>query len=236
MQASSNRVPFWVCRPGAVLEFEVFPGEVFQGVVESLAMNGPRSFLAILSRFTDENDVVQTVLPHTKSQRAINVSHAKRVVEHSDAELKFDADTAHLERFERELAKAKQEGIIVRRGHRLVIDGNACYAPSQLRSMLSCYVGKHRQSLGVQPWEMVDFESLLSALFLQGVAHAVGQVTPRHYPAQVSVNTRKLKQFLKRSINRFKCDTRAEEKAQEQLDAELYEQETNREGMSGYPH
>lgn len=236
MQVKGNPVPFWVCRPGAVLEFEVFPGEVFQGVVESLAMNGPRSFLAILSRFTDEHGVIQTVLSHTQSQRAINVSHAKRVVEHSDAELKFDADTAHLERLERELAKAKQEGIIVRRGHRLVIDGNACYAPSQLRSMLSCYAGKHRQSLGVQPWEMVDFESLYSALFLQGVAHAVEHPTPGRYPVRVSVNTRKLKQFLKRNINRFKCDTRAEEKAQEQLDAELYEQETNREGMSGYSH
>lgn len=236
MQVKGNRVPFWVCRPGAVLEFEVFKGEVFQGVVESLAMNGPRSFLAILSRSTDEHGVAQGVLPHTKSQRAINVSHAKRVVEHSDAELKFDTDTAYLERFERELAKAKQDGIIVRRGHRLVIDGNACYAPSQLRRMLHGYAAKHRQSLGVQPWEMVDFESLYSALFLQGVAHAVAHVNSPSHLVQVAVNTRKLKQFLKRNINRFKCDTRAEEKAQEQLDAERYEEEMNREGMSGYPY
>jgi hypothetical protein len=61
-------------------------------------------------------------------------------------------------------------------------------------------------------------------------------ITPGGYPAQMSVNTRKLKLFLKRNINWFKCSTRAEEKAQEEFEAELYEEEMNREGMSGYPY
>lgn len=236
MQVKGNPVPFWVCRPGAVLEFEVFKGEKIHGVVKALAMNGPRSFLAILSESTENGVTHKGIMPHTQSLRAINVSHAKRVIEHSKAELMFETDTAHFQRLARELSKARAESVIVRRGHRLVIDGNVCYAPSLLRSMLYSYLEENRQALGIQPWEMVDFESLNSALFRHGVAHAVEGITPGGYPAQMSVNTRKLKLFLKRNINRFKCSTRAEEKAQEEFEAELYEEEMNREGMSGYPY
>lgn len=236
MQVKGNPVPFWVCRPGAVIEFEVFKGEKIHGVVKALAMNGPRSFLAILSESTEDGVTHEGSMPQTQSLRAINVSHAKRVIEHSKAELTFEPAAAHFQRWARELSEARAESVIVRRGHRLVIDGNACYAPSLLRSMLYSHLEENRQALGIQPWEIVDFESLNSALFRQGVAHAVEGVAPRSYPVQVWVNTRKLKPFLKRNINRFKCNTRAEEKAQEAFEAELYAEEMNREGMSGYPY
>jgi len=57
MYAKQNTIPFWMCRKGAVVEFEVFTGKPEVGVIDALTMNGPRSFLALLSKVTDSDGV-----------------------------------------------------------------------------------------------------------------------------------------------------------------------------------
>lgn len=239
MHVEGKAIPFWVFRPGAVIEFEVFSGQPLRGVIKHLTMNGPRSHVAVLSEFTDEHGVLhEGIQPHINMLKAINISHAKRVIAHAKAgtELRFESDSDYERQAEKVWAEAMRDGSIMRRGRRLVIDGKVHYAPNRLRSLVRSYIEKNQKTLGVQPWEMLDFEALYDALFKQGVAKQVEPEPNRSFPSRIDVNTVKLKHFLKRNINRFKCDTRAEERFQDELDAQLYEEDMNRELSSGYPY
>ena len=224
MYAKQNTIPFWMCRKGAVVEFEVFTGKPEVGVIDALTMNGPRSFLALLSKVTDSDGVEHgPINPFTKSQRAINLSHATKVLQRSEGPLEFKDDDSFLNRCRAENADARKNGIIVRRGHRLVIDGTVHYAPFRARAVLYAFVKENQKTLSIQPWELIDFDALYSALFKNGVAQTYQTSEHKHFPPRVDVNMRKLKHFLRHNVNRFKANLSEAERADDLLQAELDE-------------
>lgn len=225
---ATPHVPFHQARQGACIEFEVFDGKPVRGTVEALSVPSPRSFLVLLNTVVDhEGNVKKGSDLNNTWCRAINLYHARRVLTHSDGPLVFQQTNPGAALIARDLAAYRTEGVVRRRGRRLVIDGNARYARGVARELLYEYLTRHASALGVLPWELVDSEKLLEALSQQGIVRTVSQSTPQYdpFPSRMDIHTEKLKRFIKRNINRFKCDTRAAARAHEALEEQMYQEE-----------
>ena len=208
-------VPFHQFRPGAIIEFEVFEGEIFTGTVTHLVINGPRSFVAGLSeksyspcRAHPEGAVIKEG-PHGTPLGA-NIIHAVRVIKHSEnpnCPLKFEDDPWKPEQ-KAELAKQVKNGEIRRHGD------HATFMWGGRIRMADLYLQEVMQS--IQPWEIFDFHGFFEK------ASKFGIIKNSDSHAGATINVKRLKRFAQKNLNRFKLNTRSEKKAYEKEMREDY--------------
>ena len=245
---SRGNVPFYLCRRGALIEFDNCGiNRKERGIVNAVYMAGARNFLVELSESVDSYGHVRTgICEVTGRLRAVNLDHATRVLEHGAGPLVFaEYDYPNVE-LRQELAEARRDGTIIRRGQRVVIDGQQKYAPNLVRTLLLLHVHDNRASLGWQPWEVLDLERLSKELERKGIVKFLKRRHPQpvgrplcegfdiEFVSGAEVKTEKLKRFLKVNFNRFKASLNEERRETERLDKEMYERELEREEELGY--
>jgi hypothetical protein len=233
---SKGIVPFYLCRRGAVVEFDIYGiNRKERGTVNAIYVAGARNFLVELSESVDSDGNMRSgICDVTGSLRAVNLDHATRVLEHGTGELVFaEREFPNIE-LRQELAEARGDGTISRRGKRLVIDGNRKYAPNVVRTLLLLHVSDNRAKLGWLPWEILDLDGLSKQLERVGIVKFLkSRITQRvgrrvyedpdvEFVSGAEVNTEKLKRFLKANFNRFKVDLNEERRANDRLDEEMY--------------
>lgn len=226
-----TKVPFFLCRPGTRLQFEVFAGRPVQGVVKALTLYGPRNFLVKLSEYLDENGVSHTgPCSVTGGDKTINLDHATAVLAHGKGDLVFTGTSFMHDSARDDLARARAAGTMRRRGRRLIIDGMAVYAPSLIRALLAEQLEAQGEGLGLQPWEIVDESAFMRELENAGVVRfKTGYNELVHdFPVGAEVNTVKMKRFIQRNINRFKCDLDTLVKARDEEDERYFREEMER--------
>lgn len=242
MQSQQSSVPFKVslsvCRPGAVIEFEVFPGNPVLGTVSQLRMAGAHNYLVVLSQVIEKDGTVKTgVNPVTGMPQVINLSHATRVATHGQGDLIWDTSDYVSETVQRELRQAHADGTIRRCGRRLVVDGHRQYAPNLVRWLVHQHIRDNAAGLGVLPWDVLDLDRLYKRMEQEGIVrHSRSPMGSGSFslPLAAEVDAARMKVFVRKNINRFKCKLTVQAREDERLDAEAYELEERDELMSAY--
>jgi hypothetical protein len=229
---NEHAVPFAQFRTGAVIEFEVFPGKPSQGTIKHLVAYGARNMLAVLSRqIQHDGTTLENINPATGSELAINLSHATRVISHSDGDVVFGEMLN--ERLMADAVELRASKGYARRGKRVVLSWGELSPQTAFQILLQEHVMLKREDLGVQPWEVVNLEALLEALKNQGIVRYEMHADHCFFANRAKFSAEKLARFVRQNINRFKVNLDAEAKAREQFEEQMYREEMLNEFRDG---
>jgi hypothetical protein len=216
-------VPVAQFRTGSVVEFEVVPGKPKQGTVKYLVAYGARNMLAVLSRCVDHDGSVQDGLhPVTGMEPTINISYATRVLSHCQTG-RVVFDNRHLEQHMSEAAKIRAGDGYVRRGTRVILAGDTTLPSISFSLLVLSHLALHGMTLGIKPWELLDFEALLTALKAQQGIIKATEDSVLGCTVRMEVRTDKFARFVRQNINRFKLNLNDEVRERELMDKEEYE-------------
>lgn len=231
----AHRVPFSQCRVGTQINFEVFPGRPTLGVVEALVPAGPRNFLVALSKTIDHDGTVHIGPKRHTGRQMVNLAHATHVLEHSQGSLVFDQDDYNAQEQAKRISQWRRDGTFRRRGKHLVIDLSYESYDYLSHVFLRAYVMERQHALRVQPWELVDYRAMRDALHKVGIINVPLAGVWR--AEAITVNMTRMKAFVHQNLNRFKANLKKAERAadelQRQLDEEEYRRDVEREACYG---
>jgi hypothetical protein len=235
---NGTSVQFTKATPGSILHFEVFTGRPIEGVVSKVEVSGPRNFLVHLDEIRElATGAVCRQAEGDPGPFTYNLSHATHVVKSSGRELVIEnLEVQKLQDYwGSRLQEAYRCGAVSRKGHRVCIDGSQEVPRYLVRALVRERVIRSGE---VKAWEYLDQAALEAALTTVGIIRNSLTYTAWGYPSFVWVNTRKLTKFLSRNLNRFKLDTRKEEKEyaeeQDRIENERLDNEAERYRRSGY--
>ena len=204
-------VPLHLFRSGAQIEFRIPSGvdrvRVEVGTVRHLFRHGPQNLMAILSRTVSSTGAVyEGVNPVTGTERMVNLCHAVTVVEPGTGPVTFEVGSSLNATSPADVAQYRLDGTISRRGHRWVVAGKSVSVPAVMRALVKEHITQRRESLGLLPGEVLDFEPLIRQLRKQGIL-SVRLNEPDAYPnayCSGELDVLRFKRFLAQNLNRFK--------------------------------
>lgn len=202
-------------RQGAVAEFNLDAKHIppFKARVRSISVQGPRDYVANL----------EPVHPgETLPFEMANISHATRIVAPGQGDLVFEnREDMTAQVMVDQFDEAVQQGLMNRRGNRLVISSPWRPTWGLVRPLLFKMLTSEAFSRQLQPWEIFDDERLLQDLLDLGIVSL--HENPGGLVARsAEVNVARAKKHLRRNFNRYKLNLAKAKKAEEEAEYESY--------------
>ncbi|MCC5612705.1 hypothetical protein LC612_39955 [Nostoc sp. CHAB 5834] len=215
-------ISFTNFRQGAVAEFDLDLKLTppFKARVRSISVQGPRDYVVNLEPLLPDD---------TLTFEMVNVTHATRIVQHGLGNLVFEnRSNMHAQVMVDQFEEAVQQGMVSRRGNRLVISSPWRPTWGLVRPWLFQVISSGPYAQKLQPWELFDDDMLLKDLLKLGMVKL--HTTPGDYIARTAeVNVARAKKHIRQNFNRYKLNLAKAEKAEQEAEAESYKQMSSNE-------
>jgi len=231
MKANRYAVPVSQFRTNSVVEFAVSASRPYQGTIKHLIAYGARNILAVLSRRIEfDGTVSEGINAFTGMPFTVNLSHATRIISHSSGDVVFgEVIEPRLLALAAQVRGAKGYS---RHGKRARLTRGYSSPDTDFIILLQEYLMLNRRSLGVQPWEIINYAGLIDSLKSRGIVAVTMSEKHELFIHRLDVRMDNMVRFIRQNINRFKLNLDAEERARAEFEKAMYQEEMEHEMAS----